>query len=133
MRPKLKMTFKRLVMLTVAAAAIVPALAAPAQAQLDPGNFEIRQEGRTVGEIFVPERRIHAPNYEEHWVLFDGYRYPAPGVQVVTEIVPTEISDRNAAAFLRRMEHREGATYVHIAAREVELIGPKSRASRGLE
>jgi hypothetical protein len=52
------------------------ALALPAEAQIDPGNFDILQNGRKVGEIFVPARAAGQINYVEHWVLFSGLRLP---------------------------------------------------------
>jgi len=57
-----------------------------AKAQLDPGEFEIFQNGRKVGEIFVPERAVGQSVYVEHWVLFSNYVYPNEARSLKTKI-----------------------------------------------
>src|SRR5262245_38298354 len=42
------------------------ALAKSAPAQIDPGYFEVFQNGVKAGEICVPARDVEAPNYVEH-------------------------------------------------------------------
>jgi len=61
-------------------------IALPAQAQIDPGNFDILQNGRKVGEIFVSARAAGQTNYVEHRVLFSDYVYPDSDLSLKTKI-----------------------------------------------
>jgi hypothetical protein len=38
----------------------------PAQAQLDPGNFDLYQNGMKVGEVYVPSH-LSTSSYVEHY------------------------------------------------------------------
>jgi hypothetical protein len=88
-----------------------------AEAQLDPGNFELYQDGVRVGEIFVPVRDRRARNYAEHWVLLPGYENPAPGGRT-TEIRPVESRYQSLRDFFARVPFPDGSRYVVIGAHE---------------
>lgn len=92
--------------------------AAPASAQLDPGNFDIRQGGVLVGQIFVPERGAAAQHYVEHWVVSAAYVFPSPENRVATEIIPADRRYADEQDFLRRVDLGPGARYIRVVAHE---------------
>lgn len=70
------------------AAVLLFSLCTGAFAQLDGGWHVIRQNGKIVGEIFVPMRPADAKLYVEHWVLYEDYIYPSPTNRATIEISP---------------------------------------------
>lgn len=87
MKPKLFLTLFAAVAFAVvnAPAPAVAATAGPVRAvQVDPGVHDVYQlvefqsERKFVAQVYVPERLADETTYVEHWVLFDGYVYPAP-------------------------------------------------------
>lgn len=108
--------------LLVFAAAVVATvlhLAQPADAQLDPGNFDLIQRGTKVGEVYVPPREPGQTTYIEHWVLFPNYTYPSPvsrqGLRLVALRRPRYTSEED---FFRNVPWGEGYRYVQITANE---------------
>jgi hypothetical protein len=93
-------------------------VAGPAAAQLDPGNFDLVQEGRKVGEIFVPERAPGATTYVEHWVLFPDYVNPDPETRGATRIRRARVQDASEADFFRRVRFGPDFRYVRIDVTE---------------
>jgi hypothetical protein len=96
--------------------------ALPASAQLDPGNFEIRQNGRKVGEIFVPARAAEATSYVEHWVLFDGYVYPGEDSPATVRIKDSARRYASEADFFARVRWEQGFRYVRIDVTESDRL-----------
>ena len=94
-----------------------PVPASPAAAQLDPGNFDIRQYGTVVGHIFVPVRLSPAV-YVEHWVVSREYVYPSSHAPVVTEIVPSNRSFASEQEFFRQLDFGPGSRYIRVLAQE---------------
>lgn len=99
----------------VAATLLFPA--SPAAAQLDPGNFDIRQHGTVVGHIFVPVRLSPAV-YVEHWIVSREYVYPSSHGPVVTEIVPSNRSSASEQEFFRQVDFGPGSRYIRVLAQE---------------
>lgn len=77
----------------------------PLQAQFDPGEYNIIQDGRLVGTLFVPERSPAECVYWEHWFVFDTYRYPGSedGLETIFEA-----TDEAPAETLQRIRAGEG-------------------------
>jgi hypothetical protein len=101
----------------------------PAEAQLDPGNFELYQNGVKVGEVFVPVRDRNARNYSEHWVLFAAYVDPAEG-RGSTEIRPVAPRYQTLPDFFRRVPFEDGSRYVLIGAHESDHLPGRPRPPR---
>ncbi|MCH9651424.1 MAG: hypothetical protein K0U98_24570 [Deltaproteobacteria bacterium] len=64
-------------------------IAANAFAQCDPGCKVLIQGEVQVGVMWVPERLPEACEYQEHWYLFQDYRYPGSDNPIDTVIRPT--------------------------------------------
>lgn len=92
--------------------------AAPASAQLDPGNFDIRQGSVLVGQIYVPERGEAAQHYMEHWMVSAAYVFPSLQNRVATEIIPAGRRYADEKDFLRRVDLGPGARYIRVVAHE---------------
>jgi hypothetical protein len=97
-------------------------LTLPAFAQLDPGDFVIVQNGKIVGEIFVPQREVGQTNYVEHWVLFRGYTYPDADLSLVTKIKPGTQRYTSEADFFARVPWGSGFRYVRIDATDTDVL-----------
>ena len=97
-------------------------LALPASAQLDPGNFEIFQNGRIVGEIFVPARTSGQTKYVEHWVLFSEYKYPGGKLSAQIVIKSSPRSYPSLEDFLARVPWGSGYRYVRIEATDTDKL-----------
>jgi hypothetical protein len=110
---------RRLILAAMAAFAL---MALPTSAQLDPGNFEIRQNGRTVGEIFVPARVPGSNTYVEHWVLSADYSYPSPNSAVMTRIRAQRHRYASEKDFFARVPWSPGSRYVRIDATESDRL-----------
>jgi hypothetical protein len=120
-RSKEKCSMRRLILLTLFAA--LPLIVAlPTSAQLDPGNFEIRQNGRRVGEIFVPDRAPGSNTYVEHWVLSADYTYPSPKSAVRTRITASRQHYASEKDFFARVLWSPGSRYVRIDASESDRL-----------
>jgi len=89
-------------------------LALPTFAQLDPGEFDIIQNGKTVGEIFVPQRKAGQIKYVEHWVLFRDYVYPASNRSLTTSIKASRQRHVSETDFFTRVPWGPGYRYVRI-------------------
>jgi hypothetical protein len=98
------------------------ALALPAQAQIDPGNFDILQNGRKVGEIFVPARAAGQINYVEHWVLFSDYVYPNSDLSLNTKIKASRQTYTSEGDFFARVPWGPGFRYVRIDATDTDRL-----------
>jgi hypothetical protein len=98
------------------------ALALPAQAQIDPGNFDIFQNGRKVGEIFVPARAAGQTNYVEHWVLFSDYVYPDSGLSLKTKIKASRRTYTSEEDFFARVPWGPGFRYVRVDATDTDTL-----------
>ena len=112
----------------LAATALLGASPPTARAQLDPtggkaGTYDIVQDSRVVGTIFVPA--WHDPNaglpdnarYVEHWVLFPGYVYPSPANGKAITIRPAaEQRYASEADFFARVPWGAGSRYVRVDA-----------------
>lgn len=107
----------RFVPITLAALALGLLAPSGARAQLDPGNFELYQDGVKVGEVFVPDRAERARAYVEHWVLWPGYVNPGPR-SGSTEIRPVALRYADTPDFFQRVHFPEGSRYVRIGALE---------------
>ena len=128
------MASTRLRRLAVLAAGMAVALlvpASPAAAQLDPGNFDIRQHGTVVGHIFVPVHLSPAV-YVEHWIVSREYVYPSSHAPVVTEIVPSTRSSASEQEFFRQVDFGPGSRYIRVLAQETGTLpnagGAQARA-----
>jgi hypothetical protein len=97
-------------------------LAAPAQAQLDPGAFDIFQDGKKVGEIFVPARPAGQTHYIEHWVLFREYVYPAGTSGLKTVIEAAQRGHATEADFLAHVAWGPGFRYVRIEVADTDKL-----------
>jgi hypothetical protein len=97
-------------------------LALPAGAQLDPGNFEIFQNGRKVGEIFVPERTKGQTSYVEHWVLSSDYIYPGGKLSAQILIKRSQRSYASVDDFFARVSWGSGYRYVKIEATDADKL-----------
>ena len=97
-------------------------LAPKAKAQLDPGNFILLQNGRKVGEIYVPQREPGAINYVEHWVLFSDYEYPGKDPSLVTTIVAGRTSYESDEDFFKRAPWGEGFRYVRVDSTDTDKL-----------
>jgi hypothetical protein len=96
--------------------------ALPADAQLDPGNFDILQHGQKVGEIFVPARETKQTKYVEHWVLFPGYVYPNGELSLRTTIKAGRQRYSNETDFFARVPWARGYRYVRIDATDTTVL-----------
>jgi len=96
--------------------------ALPAVAQLDPGNYNITQAGKTVGEIFVPQRAPGQTKYVEHWVLFRDYVYPASNRSVSTTITARRHRDVSETDFFKRVPWSSGCRYVRIDVTDTQSL-----------
>ena len=96
-------------------------VASPAQAQLDPGNFDLYQNGAKVGEVYVPSR-LSTSSYVEHWVLFRGYVHPGPDAPGQTTIVPVRARYTNEADFFARVPWGEGFHYARVSTTESDTL-----------
>jgi hypothetical protein len=112
----------RRIILAAILAALALLVALPTSAQLDPGNFEIRQNGRTVGEIFVPARAPGTTTYAEHWVLSADYAYPSPDSAVMTQIRAPRQRYASEEDFFARVPWGPGSRYVRIDATESDRL-----------
>ena len=99
------------------------ALCTGAFAQLDPGDYVIYQNGRIVGEIYVPARDAKATLYTEHWVLSPDYQYPNARNQVKMEITPAVgqmySSERD---FFNRVRFTPGSRYVQVISNDTAQL-----------
>ena len=99
------------------------ALALPAHAQIDPGDFIIRQNGIQVGVIYVPQRDPDMTTYVEHWVLYDNYVYPGKDASLVTTITKSEKDEyRDEADFFARVPWGKGFRYVRVDATDTDKL-----------
>jgi hypothetical protein len=97
-------------------------LALPGFAQLDPGDFDIIQNGKKVGEIFVPQREVGQINYIEHWVLFADYVYPDSDLSLNTKIKAGRQRYVSEADFFGRVPWGPRYRYVRIDATDTEVL-----------
>ena len=97
-------------------------LAVPVEGQLDPGNFDIFQQGRKVGEIFGPPRAAGQTRYAEHWVLFRDYVYPGGGSSPKTEIDAARRSYASEEDFFARVPWGPGFRYVRVEAADADRL-----------
>src|SRR5262245_19644304 len=95
--------------------------ASPAQAQLDPGNFDLYQNGARVGEVYVPSCPSTG-SCLEHWVLFRGYVHPGPGAPVQTTILPVRGRYTSEADFFARVPWGEGFHYARVSTSESDTL-----------
>lgn len=102
----------------------------PAFAQLDPGNFNIIQNAKTVGEIFVPQRKTGQINYVEHWVLFPDYVYPASNRSLNTMIKASRQRHVSEKDFFARVPWGMGYRYVRIDVTDTDILPGRSAAGR---
>ena len=98
------------------------AFALPAQAQIDPGNFDIFQNGRKVGEIFVPARAAGQTNYVEHWVLFRDYVYPDGDLSLNTKIKASRRTYTSEEDFFARVLWGPGFRYVRVDVTDTDSL-----------
>jgi hypothetical protein len=104
------------------------AAAPPARAaavQLDSGNHDIFQDGRKVGEIFVPAREPGATFYVEHWVLFADYIYPNRQLSVVTTIKASRLHYASEEEFFARVAWGPGYRYVRVESYDTDQLPGK--------
>ena len=94
----------------------------PAAAQLDPGNHDVFQDGRKVGEIYVPAREPGATHYVEHWVLFSDYVYPNRQLSVVTTIKASRTHYGSEAEFFARVAWGPGFRYVRVESYDTDQL-----------
>jgi len=106
--------FMNLLFRSLLIVATVLTLALQAFSQLDPGNFYIIQNGKTVGEIFVPQRRASQRNYVEHWILFRDYVYPATNRSLSTTIKANRKRYVSETDFFTLVPWGPGYRYVRI-------------------
>jgi hypothetical protein len=114
-------SMRRLIIAAILAA-LALMVALPTSAQLDPGNFEISQNGRTVGEIFVPTRALCTTGYIEHWVLSADYAYPRPDSAVMTQIRAPRQRYASEDDFFARVPWGPGSRYVRIDVTESDRL-----------
>ena len=99
-----------------------------AVAQLDVGSrIYLIENGEKVGEVYVPPRSSTQSQYEEHWVLYPGYRYPGPLnlQQLIIKAEPSERPYANLQEFLTRVPWTEGSSkYIRITATESSKLAP---------
>lgn len=89
-----------------------------AQAQIDPGNFQIFQRGIEVGRIYVPLRSASC-QYVEHWYLFSNYTYPSARNPVSLLIKPGAKPFADIEKFKASMrEFDPRGTHIEVAATE---------------
>lgn len=79
-----------------------------------------------VGEIYVPDRSDNTTPYEEHWVLYQKYKYPGPqylrGLAIKAD--PSEHPYASADDFFRRVRWTNRSKYIHITATESPVLQP---------
>jgi hypothetical protein len=91
--------------------------------QVDPGWFQIFQNGVLVGEIYVPSRTADTPQYAEHWILYPNYVYPSPANGVKDEVVPFPRQVYTSEAdFYRRAPFGPGYRYVRTACSDTTTL-----------
>ncbi len=104
---------KKLVASLVLAAML---MSSTAFAQLDPTSrgYFVFQNGRVVGQVYVPPRDLGAERYVEHWVLYADYVYPngEPGLNV--EIRAGNGSFHDEQEFFRTVRWGQGFRYVRV-------------------
>jgi hypothetical protein len=122
-RAWLKMTLSFLAVALVALT-VVKASAVSPRAQLDPGFFNIFQNGIRVGEIYVPERDPGASRYVEHWILYNSYVYPSRELpELKTEIrVSQKSAYESEADFFARAPFGPGFRYVRADCAEFDRL-----------
>lgn len=98
------------------------ALATPSSVQLDPGGFNLIQNGGTVGEVFVPIYDPASTNYVEHWVLFKGYIYGGKDPSLVTTIVAGQNRYENEEDFFKRVPWGAGFRYVRVECTDTDRL-----------
>jgi hypothetical protein len=98
------------------------ALSLPAKAQLDPGDFDIFQKGKKVGEIFVPARAVGQNVYVEHWVLFSDYVYPNGERSLKTKIKAGRQRYTTEEDFFARVPWSPGYRYVRVDATDTDRL-----------
>jgi hypothetical protein len=98
------------------------ALAKSAPAQIDPGYFEVFQNGVKAGEICVPARDVETVNYVEHWVLFNNYVYPGRDPELVTTIKVARRGYANEADFFARVPWGPGFRYVRVDSTDTDKL-----------
>jgi hypothetical protein len=103
--------------LALVAAALALLSVVPAQAQLDPGNFDLYQNGEKVGEVFVPPH-VSTETYVEDWVLFPRYSHPGSDTRVITTIVPVFARYMSESEFFARVPWGEGFLFDRASADE---------------
>lgn len=93
-------------------------LSGKAQAQIDPGLFQIFQRGIEVGQIYVP-LRSDSCQYVEHWYLFGNYTYPSARNPVGLLIKPAAKHFADVEKFKAAMRKLEpNGTHIEVAATE---------------
>jgi hypothetical protein len=97
-------------------------MAIPASAQLDPGNFDIVQNGKKVGEVFVPDRAVGQTAYVEHWVLFSDYVYPNNDLPLKTIIKPGRQRYVSEEDFFARAPWGRGFRYVRMDVTDTDTL-----------
>jgi hypothetical protein len=116
------MAFMKLFFRSLLVVITVLTLTLPAFAQLDPGNFDIIQNRKKVGEIFVPQREVGQMNYVEHWVLFPGYVYPNSDLSLNTKIKAGRQRYVRETEFFACVPWGPGYRYVRIDATDTEIL-----------
>ncbi len=98
------------------------ALAKSTPAQIDPGFFEVLQNGVKAGEICVPARDVEAVNYVEHWVLFNNYVYPGRDPELAPTIKVARRGYADEADFFARVPWGPGFRYVRVDSTDTDKL-----------
>jgi hypothetical protein len=95
-------------------------------AQIDPGlKIYLLEDGVRVGEVYVPPRASTAIQYQEHWVLYNKYRYPGPSYLkgLVVQASPPEMPYASLEDFYRRVPWGPKSKYIVVTATESSVKG----------
>lgn len=97
-------------------------VATESQAQMEAGVMRIIQNGREVGQIYVPARSAGSETYMEYWFLYPGYVYPsAAQTKLETRIVAAGENFISLEEYRRNAKFEPGTRLVEVASREAVL------------
>ena len=92
-------------------------------AQLDPGYYNLYQNDRLVGVIYVPARTAGQNIYSEHWILFAGYQYPSAANQAKLKIAANpDARIASEADFFKTAPWGPGYRYVHTSSYDTTTL-----------
>ena len=110
------------IILPTAAALALAVFSTPSHAQLDGGTFaiDLYENGKLVGEVYVPDRAPGQTQYYEDWVLFPDYQYPGPRFVGTLKIIadPTKRPYTSESDFFKNVPFAPGSKFVRVFSQE---------------